>query len=300
MRLAMPRLPSPGLLTLAALILAGAGCHRGPKPVHVASVRVAGGAVSEQLREAGLDAPALEAATLTALQAAGFRAGAGDRTYRARVDVVGVRLGAPERGGDGPRVEVAVEIALTPEESRSGAVLRDTGSGVATVGATGPAEAFRQAVGAATRDAAEGLALGIAAEGKPVDQVLADLASADPRVRDHAVRSLADRRSPEAVPALIERLEDGDPDVAQRAVGALAQIGDPRAVSPLIDLAQRSEPELALRIVRVVGDLGGAEAEGYLMTLESGAADRQVRRVAKEALRDLRARAEGTAIARDR
>ncbi len=43
MRLAMPRLPSPGLLTLAALILAGAGCHRGPKPVHVSTVRVAGG-----------------------------------------------------------------------------------------------------------------------------------------------------------------------------------------------------------------------------------------------------------------
>ncbi|MFT3916024.1 MAG: HEAT repeat domain-containing protein [Anaeromyxobacteraceae bacterium] len=295
------RLAATGLALSAALLAAGGGgCTRGPKPVHVTSVRVAGGSVSDPLREAGLDGAALEALTLAALQGAGFRAGAGDRAYRARVDVLGVRLGAPERGAEGPRVEVAVEIALTPEEGKQGAVLRDTGSGVASVGAQGPGEAFRQAVAAAARDAAGGLALGIAAEAKPVEQVLADLASADPRVRDHAVRALAERRSPEAVPALVERLEDSDPDVVQRAVGALAQIGDRRAVAPLIDLAQRSEPEVALRMVRVIGDVGGAEAEGYLMTLESGASDRQVRRVAREALRDLRARGDGTAIARDR
>jgi hypothetical protein len=287
------------LVLLAAAVTTGA-CHRGPRPVHVASVRVASGAVNEELREAGLDAAGLEAATLAALQAAGFRAGAGDRTYRARVDVVGVRLAAPERGGGGPRVEVGVEITLDPERGLDAPTLRDTGSGIATVGAAGPAEAFRQAVASAARDAAQGLALGVAAEGKPVDQVLADLSSADPRVRDHAVRALADRRSPEAVPALVERLEDPDLDVVQRAVGALSEIGDRRAVGPLIDLAQRSEPELSVRVVRVIGDLGGAEAEGYLSTLEAGAEDRRVRRAAQEALRDMAAREDGTAMARDR
>jgi HEAT repeat protein len=192
---------------------------------------------------------------------------------------------------------VAVEIALSPEPGLHAPTLRDTGSGVAPVGALGPGEAFRQAVASAARDAAEGLSLGFAAERKPVDQVLADLSSADPRVRDHAVRALAERRSPEAVPALVERLEDSDNDVVQRAVGALAQIGDTRAVGPLIDLAQRSDPEMASRVVRVIGDLGGDEAAGYLLTLEYGAEDRRLRRAAREALRDLRAREGGTAMA---
>jgi hypothetical protein len=285
----------------AAVALGGlwglaSGCHRSPKPVHVASVQVAGGAVSETLREAGLDRPVLEAATLSALQAAGFRAGAGERTYRARVDVVGVRLAPPDGASAGPRVEVGIEITLEPEGDRPLPVLRDTGSGIAAVGQAGPAGAFRQAVAAAARDAAEGLALGVAAEGKPIEQVLLDLGSADPRVRDHAVRALAERRSPEAVPALVERLEDTDADVVQRAVGALAQIGDPRAVPPLIDLAQRTEPEVTARVVRVIGDLGGTEAEGYLLTVESGHADARVRRAAREALRDLRAQVSGTAL----
>jgi hypothetical protein len=266
----------------------------------VASVRVAGGTLAGPLREAGLDAATLESAALAALQAAGFRAGAGERTYRARVDVLGVRLAAPETEGGGPRVEVAVEITLAPEPGLHAPLLRDSGTGQAAVGAEGPGEAFRRAVAAAARDAAEGLALGVAAEEKPVDQVMADLSSADPRVRDHAVRALADRRSPQAVPALVERLEDTDGDVVQRAVGALAQIGDPRAVGPLIDLAQRSEPEQAARLVRVIGDLGGPDATGYLLTLQSGADDRRLRRAAREALRDLRAREAGTAMARDR
>jgi len=266
------------LLIVAAALAAGGGCRRGPKPVHVASVRVAGGALAEPLREAGLDAASLEAAALAALQAAGFRAGAGERTYRARVDVVAVRLAPPEAEASGPRVEVAVEITLLPEAGHRAPTLRDTGSGLATVGPGGPGEAFRQAVASAARDAAEGLALGVAAEEKPVDQVLAD------------------RRSPEAVPALVERLEDSDGDVVQRAVGALAQIGDPRAVVPLIDLAQRSDPEQASRVVRVIGDLGGPDAAGYLLTLESGAEDRRLRRAAREALRDLRSRESGTAM----
>ena len=295
------RAPRVALAVLAGLVaLAPLGCRRGPKPAHIASVRVAGGAVSDTLRDAGLDAPALEAATLTALQAAGFKVGAGERTYRARVDVVGVRLAPPDGASSGPRVEVGVEIALEVEGDSDQSVLRDTGSGVASVAEGGPAGAFRQAVAAAARDAAEGLALGIAAEGKPLRQVLADLGSADPRVRDHAVRALAERRNPETVPALVQRLEDADADVVQRAVGALAQIGDPRAVPALIELAQRADPDLAARVVRVIGDLGGPDAEGYLLTVESGHSDRRVRRAARDALRDLRAHVTGTAMNRDR
>jgi len=283
-----------------ALSLAPAACRRGPRPAHVASVRVVGGSVSDTLRDAGLDTPTLEAAALSALQAAGFRAGAGERTYRARVEVVGVRLAPPDGASSGPRVEVGVEIALEPESETDLPVLRDIGSGVAAVAEGGPAGAFRQAVGAAARDAAEGLALGLAAEGKPLRQVLADLGSPDPRVRDHAVRALAERRNPDTVPALVQRLDDADADVVQRAVGALAQIGDPRAVPSLIELAQRADPDLAARVVRVIGDLGGPEAEGYLLTVESGHSDRRVRRAARDALRDLRAHAGGTAMNRDR
>jgi hypothetical protein len=271
-----------------ALLAVAVACARSPAPVNVVSVRVGAGSV-EPLREAGLDAGAVEGAARTALGGAGFVLGDGARPHRAEVDVTAIRLAPPNASGGAPRVEVSVSIELS-SEGRKGASSREAGTGSAPMsGDVG--EAWRSALAQAARRAAEGLALGFGEEGKPVEKLVADLGSKDARVRDHAVRVLAERRSAEAVPALIERLADEDPAVARRAVGALAQIGDERAVGPLIELSRSEDPSVTARLARLIGDIGGAEAEGYLLTIEAGHPDPRVRAAAREALRDVEARA---------
>jgi hypothetical protein len=258
----------------------------------VESVRVAEGTLSGPLGEAGLDQGALELAARQALSGAGFRLGSGARPYSAQLEVTDVRL-APrisERGAT--RVEVTVEFELSPVPGGAGTPSHE--SGVASVSLEGqtPREAWLAAFAGAARRASEALAIGFTEEGKSVARLVEDLASKDPRVRDHAVRVLAERRAREAVPALLERLRDEDGAVVLRVVGALAQIGDPRAVPPLIELASGPDGALAARLVRLIGDIGGEEAEGYLLTVEAAHRDPRVRKAAREALADMRARAE--------
>jgi hypothetical protein len=282
-----------GVAVLVAALLAALGaCRRAPTPATIASVRVGDGELAGPLREAGLEAATLEAALRTALGDAGFRLADGERSYRARVDVLGVRLAPDGFAGSAPRVEIAIELQLTPTRADAGEQVRETSTATATLAGRTPGDAWRAAFGMASADAAKRLALGFAADAKPLEALIADLGSPDARVRDHAIRVLADRRSPEAVPALVERLRDGDPEIVHRAVGALAQIGDPRAVGPLIEVAQGGDPALTARVARIVGDIGGPEAEGYLLTLEAGHPDPAVRRAAREALDELSARAE--------
>jgi hypothetical protein len=277
-------------LVLAAVLLAGA-CSRGPGTVHVVSVRVTAASLAEPLREAGLDEAALDAAARGALQAAGFRVGDGRRPHRAEIAVAGVRLAPPASREGSPRVEIQVEVALSPAEPGKGGALREVGSAAVPLSGGDPRAIWKAAVEGAARQAADGLALAFAEEAKPVDRLIADLASEDARVRDHAVRVLADRRSRAAVPALVARLQDEDQRVVHRAVGALAQIGDERAVGPLIELSRSGDAALTARVARIIGDVGGAEAEGYLLTLEAGHPDPRVRAAAREALAELGARA---------
>jgi hypothetical protein len=287
-------------LATALLLLALAGCARGPAPIHVASVRVADGALAEPLAEAGLDAPALEAAARAGLSDAGFRLGEGKRSTRARVDVLAVRFVPPDPRDGIPRVEVAVELELTPVGTEGPEVAREVGTATAPLGPRGPGGAARDALGLAARRAAEALAIGFSAEAKPIERLIAELDAPDARVRDQAARVLAERKSAAAVPALIERLRDDDPDVVSRAIGALAQIGDARAVDPLIEVSYDADPGFTGRVARIIGDIGGPDAEGYLLTLASGHPDPGVRRSAGEALEELRGRAAGPAVAAGR
>ncbi len=283
-------------LAAAAALLLGGACSRGPGPIHITSIRAGEGAQAEPLREAGLDAGALEISAREALGAAGFRLGEGKRPHRARVDLVGVRF-APAQPGAAARVEVAVELELSPEESGDGTTAREAGTGTATLSGPRPAEAWLAALGAASRQAADGLALAAAAATRPVDQVIRELEASEPRRRARAVQALADRRATEAVPALVRRLQDPDPEVSHLAVGALAQLRDPRAVGPLIELSGRGDAPFTARLARIIGDIGGSEAEGYLLTLASGHPEPGVRAAAREALDELRARAEAGPVA---
>ena len=147
--------------------------------------------------------------------------------------------------------------------------------------------AFDEALGAALRDAVSALDAQIEARNKTDEALLKDLTAADPRIRDYAIRVLADRRSPAAVPHLIARLQDPNPEVARRAAGALIAIGDRRAVPPLIEMTRHRRPEDAGPILYAIASLGGPEAEAFLFTLESGAPDEETRRAAKGAYDDL-------------
>ncbi len=279
------------VLAAMAVLLAAACSRGGPGSVHVVSVRVAGTGFGDALREAGVDDAALEAAAREGLAGAGFRAGEGKRPHRAEISVTSVRFVAPESPGASPRVEAAVEVALSAAQPGEGGTTRETGTSAVAVSGSDPRHAWRTAIQRAARQAADGLALAYAEDAKTVEALIADLSSDDARVRDHAVRVLADRKSPAAVPALLERLKDEDRRVVHRAIGALAQIGDERAVPPLIELSRTGDPALTARVARIIADVGGAEAEGYLLTLEAGHPDPRVRSAAREGLADLHARA---------
>jgi hypothetical protein len=147
--------------------------------------------------------------------------------------------------------------------------------------------AFDAALEVALRDAVAGLGAQIDARGKSDEALLRDLTASDARVRDYAIRVLADRRSPAAVPQLIARLQDPTPEVARRAAGALIAIGDRRAVTPLIEMTRHRRSEDVGPILYAIASLGGPEAEAFLFTLESGAPDEETRRAAKGAYEDL-------------
>lgn len=147
--------------------------------------------------------------------------------------------------------------------------------------------AFDAALDAALQEAVVALKDQIDARHKPDEKLIGDLSSTDPRVRDYAIRVLADRRSPAAVPQLIARLQDPNPDVARRAAGALIAVGDRRAVPALIEMTHRRRPEDVGPILYAIGSLGGGEAEAFLFTLESGSPDEEIRRAAQGAYADL-------------
>ena len=148
--------------------------------------------------------------------------------------------------------------------------------------------AFRSAFRAALDDASRGLVWQVEARKKTDRELTQDLTAEDPRLRDYAIRALADRRNPAVVPQLLDRLSDENPVVALRAVGALVAIGDRRAVDPLIEMTRRTRPQVTAQILYALAALGGPTAEAYLYTLESGAPDDEVRRAATDALSELR------------
>jgi hypothetical protein len=278
--------------------MALAACAPRPEPVHVSSVEIASGSLTPELREAGLDEPALDDAARKGLAAAGFRLGKGTRLHRAMLSVPSVRVLPPAQGSASPRLEVTAEVVLSPVDPGDQVPRRETATAAEPLDpARPPRDGWLAALRKATQRAAEGLALAFAAEAKPTQALLADLASKDPRVREHAIRVAGERKTRAAVPPLIARLKVEEPRLAHRVIAALALIGDERAVPALIEMAEGMDSALTSRIVRFIGDIGGAEAEGYLLTLESGHPDPRIRTAARKALDEMSARAKNAEVA---
>ncbi len=278
---------------LASLLSLGAGgCRARPSPCVVTGVTVEEGPGPSRMEAVGIGREDFRRMALEAFA----------RTPGFVVPAAEPEKGAPRcRGtfaledarltvkGAGTQVEVLIRMEVDPGEGAD--PVADT---VRSAEMRGPGEstgsAFRRAVQAGSARAARGLALALEEARKPDPEVIRDLESADPRIRELAVGVLADRKNPAAVPGLVARLQDPDPEIADRAVGALAQIGDPRGVGPIIELSRRREGPFVAQMVRAVGDIGGPEAEAYLDTLASGHPDPLVADAAREALRDARRR----------
>jgi hypothetical protein len=244
----------------------------------------------------GLDRDELRRTALEAFAGTpGFRAGPGepgakDRRCRATFSLLDARARPAAAGAE---VEVLVSLEVDVADGPEG--LREVVRNAETLRpGDDPRAGLRRALGGAAGRAAAGLALALAEASKPDAEVLRDLESADPKVRDLAVQVLAERRNPAALPGLVARLKDPDPELVDRAVGALARLRDPRAVPPLIELTRRREGAYVAQLVRIVGDIGGADAEAWLETLRAGHPDEEVRDAAARALADLRRRPAAT------
>ncbi len=290
--------PRPALLTLtssaASLVLAcvafsDAGCSKAVSgAIAVESVQVSDGNLAGN-PELALGAAAAQRDVTAALEGSGKFA-MRSRGAHVRLEVEHARrvpgAGMPDR----ELAEVMVSLELVPESDGD----RLLAEGIARkpaaaegVDADARVAAFESALRAAVHEAALALAYQVEARKKNDAELVRDLGAQDPRLRDYAVRVLADRRNPAAVPSLIGRLGDESPVIVQRAIGALVTIGDRRAVRPLIELTRRKPPQIVSQILYGLGSLGGSEAESFLYTLESGAPDEEVRRAAAEAFADL-------------
>lgn len=285
---------------MLAALAATTGCRRGEAPRYLERVALADTEAIRQLAARGITADEVAAGAGRALAgAAGLQQGPapeGAARFLARVSVH--RADAVVVGSDGqPVARVVVTLELVP--AGDAPPVREVALGTEPLGsaATGVDRALRAGLQHAVDEAARQIALHLQASAKTESALVRDLSAADPATRDHAVRVLAERRNPAAIPGLIERLRDADPDVADRAVGALAEIGDPRAVEPLVDLAHRRGGRALEQIVRIVGDIGGPKAKAWLETLAAGHPDAEVRAAAEESLEVLRRRAEPNARA---
>jgi hypothetical protein len=290
-----------------ALAAAMAGC-REPRP-HCAVTHVA---VGEGLSEARMDAlgvsredlrrAALEALAATrGFEVPGKEPARAARPCRATVALLDARAGmqaVPDAPPDSAvlRVDVAVELELSFPAGQEKTHEAARWSEPVKQGEK-PEAALHRAIAGASRKAASALALALSEAEKTDAELIRDLEAGDARLRDYAVRVLAGRRSPAAVPALVTRLRDPDPEVVERAVGALAEIRDRRAVEPLIELTQRREGPFVAQLVRIIGDIGGSEAEAFLGTLAAGHPEPMVREAAREALVEARRRASRSAPA---
>jgi hypothetical protein len=279
------------LFALSVIGLVAVSCSRLPP----GAVAVGTLSVSEhnlaRVPELAMPPEQIRAELKTALEKTRHFAVREGASARVRLDVESARRLSGDR--EAADVQLVLELsAASPEGELERTVAEGSGRAVTSVDAgTDPSArlaAFDAALQVALEDAARGLAWQLEARRKTDKELVQDLSDADPRVRDYAVRSLADRRSPAVVPQLIARLEDDNPAVALRAVGALVAIGDRRAVEPLIEMTRKRPPQLVAQVLYALASLGGPTAEAFLYTLESGATDDEVRHAATDALAELR------------
>lgn len=283
----------PRLAGALLALLALAAC-RGRPGYTVERMAVAESVATERLESAGLSRETLARAASRLFDVApGFvpagKARGKTRRFLGRLHVQ--RAEALAAGLDsGAVAHVVVTVELAPVDGEP--ALRETGGAAEPVGSEPGAlrTALERAATAAVERAVAAFSMQLAAEQKGSPELVKDLSSPEARVRDHAVRVLAERGEREAVPALAAILRDPDPEIAERAVGALAQLRDSRAVPALIELAHHRDAPYVANLAHILGDIGGPDARAWLLTMASGHPDEAVRGAAREALAEMSAR----------
>ncbi|ADO72383.1 HEAT repeat domain-containing protein [Stigmatella aurantiaca] len=150
-------------------------------------------------------------------------------------------------------------------------------------------KALRTSLEAALRQVTELAHLQLVSLERDSGALVQDLQSSDSRVREFALRTLAERRHPAAAPLLIERLKASDANTVRQAIGALVEMRAPAAVPALIDLSRGKEVGFLQEIVFALGEIGGTEAEAYLYTVAEGHDQPAIQAAAQQALETLHA-----------
>ncbi|MFY2559728.1 HEAT repeat domain-containing protein [Corallococcus terminator] len=200
---------------------------------------------------------------------------------------VGANLVLERFGGELPQHYEVVGLGEAP-------VLEDTPAGRQA--------AMRTALEAVLRQVTDSAALQLAALERTDEVLVQELHADDPRIREFALRTLAERQHPAAAPLLIDRLtESNDGDILRKTIGALVEMKARVAVPALIDLARGRDNGFVQELVFAVGEIGGPEAEAYLYTVAQGHDAPAVQAAAQQALETLYAsRKHITAEARGR
>jgi len=286
---------APAATLLLALVISGCKEGRAPTgdpfvPVEVASEQVA-------ITWLGIDAPAIASRAADALRGTGrlapipSDAKAAEGAWNPRLEIAFVRTIPPSSEGGLPAADVGVRLTVARS---AGDRLRADGRGRAELPPGDPLgrqERFRRALDAALAEASSQIAAQLQAVSQSDDELIAQLASDDPLSRDLAMRTLADRKSHAAIPALVSRLRADDRDLQLRAMGALVEIGDPAASAALVETTTQRDPAFVVQVIFALGELGGPDAEAYLFTVSTGHPDAAVRAAATEAMRALEKKA---------
>lgn len=182
---------------------------------------------------------------------------------------VGATLDLERRGGEGTQHYQVVGLGEVRVETKDAEARRT---------------ALREALKRALSQVSEAAGMQMAAADREDAALLQDLQSQDDRVREFALRVLADRRNPAAAPLLIRQLQDEDPQVVRQAIGALVEMKARDAVPSLIELVKDREVGFVQEVVFAIGEIGGTEAEAYLFTVAQGHDQPDVQAAAQQAL----------------
>jgi HEAT repeat protein len=148
--------------------------------------------------------------------------------------------------------------------------------------------AMRVALQSVLRQVTEAAVLQLGALERSDEALVQDLRADDSRIREFALRTLAERQHPAAAPLLIERLKEAtDAEGVRKTMGALVEMKARVAVPVLIDLSRGRDVGFVQEIVFAVGEIGGPEAEAYLYTVAQGHDAPAVQEAAQQALETL-------------
>lgn len=184
---------------------------------------------------------------------------------------------------------VQVQLRLSPAPGSEGDPITSTGKAflVQNPDSVQKDEGFGVVYKLAVANAVKYLDVQIDARSMSMDDLRKGLHSPDAQRRLYTLRSLRDRNSKKLYKDIIALLHDRDNEVALEAIGVLVNQHDQRAVIPLIRMSDSRDHVFLLQLISALSELGGPVARGYLFTLASGHASRDIRQRASEALEQL-------------